>query len=240
MFVLFSSGGTIFIALTGNRIEFERAGGVYRRKADTSAKRAAGTGGTKMLMSYDRESVGLAEAPAATPGKVPGLPSESDVGDLQLTHFPFRSWCRHCVRAKGKESPNHESSPGGVAKFARDNMFSGVDGTPITILVGHDGLREASIANVVPGKGTSHDYTKRDTGHQKSDAAKRPTIKHHGRQTQSWHAHHNRNRPRRTPRRRQQLQRKHHARRANNPRTNSCDQGLHKTTDRCDDGPRQS
>ena len=65
--MFFSVGGTMFIAVTGNRIEFERAGGVYRRNSDTSAKRAAVTGGTKMLMSFDQESVRLAEAQAATP-----------------------------------------------------------------------------------------------------------------------------------------------------------------------------
>ena len=54
----------------------------------------------------------------------------------ELTHLPFQSWCRHCVRAKGKESPHHNASPGGVSKFAVDCMFMGEDGTPITILAG--------------------------------------------------------------------------------------------------------
>ena len=33
-----SSGGTILNEVTGNRLEFERARGVYRLKADSSAR----------------------------------------------------------------------------------------------------------------------------------------------------------------------------------------------------------
>ena len=46
------------------------------------------------------------------------LPSEAEVELLEPTHLPTRNWCRHCVRATGKESPHHEASPGGVSKFA--------------------------------------------------------------------------------------------------------------------------
>ena len=92
----------------------------------------------------------------------------------ELTHFPFRSWCRHCVHAKGKESPLHESSPVGVSKFATRLHVHGEDGTPITILCGYDGLTKAFFADAVPCKGTGHGYAERalahnmlSTGHQK-------------------------------------------------------------------------
>ena len=64
------------------------------------------------------------------------LPSEAEVEQHWLTHLRFRNWCRHCVRAKGKESPHHDASSGGVSKFATDYMFMGEDGTRITILAG--------------------------------------------------------------------------------------------------------
>ena len=48
-----SNGGTILNEFTGNRIEFERAGGVYRLKADTSAKTKSGTDGVKVLMGFE-------------------------------------------------------------------------------------------------------------------------------------------------------------------------------------------
>ena len=105
---------------------------------------------------------------------MPVLPSEAEVEQHELTHLPFRSWCRHCVRAEGKESPHHEASPGGVSKFATDYMFMGEDGTPITILAGYDGMTRAFFLNVVPCKGMSHAYEEKvlacnvlSTGHQK-------------------------------------------------------------------------
>ena len=141
-----SIGGTILNEFTGHRIEFERAGGVYRLIAGTSAK---------------RDAAGTAEAQPASPGIVPVLASDALVEQHELTHLPFRSWCRHCVRAKGKESPHHESSPGGVSKFATE----GEDGTPIIILAGYDGLTKAFFVYVVPCKGTSHGYAERALAH---------------------------------------------------------------------------
>ena len=47
-----STGGTILNEFTGNRIEFERAGGVYRLRADTRAKTKSETGGVKVLMVF--------------------------------------------------------------------------------------------------------------------------------------------------------------------------------------------
>ena len=44
-------------------------------------------------------------------------------------------------------------------------MFTGEDGTPITILAGYDGLAKAFFANVVPCKDTSHGYAERAFAH---------------------------------------------------------------------------
>ena len=169
-----STGGTILNEFTGNRIEFERAGGVYRLRVGTSAKMKSGPGGVKGLMGFEEDSAGATEAQSARPEIVPVLPSEAEVEQHELTHLPFRSWCRHCARAKGKECPHHESGLGSESKFATDYMFMGEDGTPITILAGYDALAKALFANVVPCKGTSHGYAERalarnvlSTGHQK-------------------------------------------------------------------------
>ena len=169
-----STGGMIFNEFTGNRIKFERAGGVYRLIAGTTARMQSGPCEVKVLMGIEQDAAGAAEAQHARPGIVLVLPSEAEVEQHELTHLPSRSWCGHCVRAKGKESPHHESSPGGVSKFATDFMFMGEDGTPITILAGYDGLTKAFFANVVLCKGTSHGYAERalvhnvlSTGHQK-------------------------------------------------------------------------
>ena len=128
----------------------------------------------KVVMGFEQDGADTAEAQLARSGNVPVLPSEAEVEQHELTHLPFRSWCRHCVRAKGKESPHHDASPGGVSKFATDYMFMGEDGTPITILAGYDGKTRAFFAHVEPCKGTSHAYAEKalahnvlSTGHQK-------------------------------------------------------------------------
>ena len=97
-----STGGTILNAFTGNRIHFERAGGVYRPRAGTSAKKQAGSGEIKVLMGSEQDAAGDAEAQPARPVIVLVLPSEAEVEQHELTHLPFRSWCRHCVRCQGQ------------------------------------------------------------------------------------------------------------------------------------------
>ena len=99
-------------------LSFERAGGVYRLRANTKAKTKSETCEVKVLIGFERDAAGASEAQPARPANVPVLPSEAEVERHELTHLPFRSWCRHCVHAKGKDSPHHELSPGGVSKFA--------------------------------------------------------------------------------------------------------------------------
>ena len=146
-----STAGTILNEFSGNRIEFERAGGVHRLRSDTSAKMKSGTDGTKMLMGFEQDIAG-AEAQPARLGNALVLPSESEVEQHELTHLQFRNWC------KG------QASPGGVSKFATDCMYM-CDGTPITILAGYDGLTQAFFANIAFCKGTSHGYAARALAH---------------------------------------------------------------------------
>ena len=47
-----STGGTILNDFTGNRIEFERTGGVYRLRADTRVKMKSETGGAEVFMGF--------------------------------------------------------------------------------------------------------------------------------------------------------------------------------------------
>ena len=90
--------------ITGNRIELERAGGVYRLRAGTSAKMQSGPGEVKVLKGFEQDTAGAVEAQPARPVIVPVLPSKAEVEQHELILLPFRSWCRRCVRAKGKES----------------------------------------------------------------------------------------------------------------------------------------
>ena len=229
-----SVGGTILNEFTGNRIEFERVGGVYRFRFNTSPNTCHGVDAVKGLMGFVSDTARDAEAQPARPGCVPVLPSEAEVEQHELTHLLFRNWCRHCVRAKGKKRPHHESSPGGVSKFATDHMFIGEDGAPITILVSCDGLTKAFFAEFVRCKGTSHGYAERaladsvlSTGHQKVilQSDQEPSVidvKHKA----ATHIP-NRNRARRKPRWRQQRKRQHRTSHPNHPGTSPRNQGQH-------------
>ena len=38
--------------------------------------------------------------------KDPGEPSQQERDEHDVTHLPYRSWCRVCLEAKGKEDPH--------------------------------------------------------------------------------------------------------------------------------------
>ena len=73
---------------------------------------------------------GAAAARPATLGNVPVLPSESEVEQHELTHLPFRRWCRHCVsRAKGAHTTSRvlaacRSSPQTTISWVRTERQS--------------------------------------------------------------------------------------------------------------------
>jgi len=39
----------------------------------------------------------------------PKLPSKEEVNAHEMTHLPFRNWCRHCVKGRGVETPHRKS-----------------------------------------------------------------------------------------------------------------------------------
>ena len=42
--------------------------------------------------------------------KAPTKPSKEEVDMYNVTHLPFRSWCRHCVRGRGRNSPHKKNN----------------------------------------------------------------------------------------------------------------------------------
>ena len=42
----------------------------------------------------------------------PKLPCQAEVEQHCLTHVPYRNWCRHCVRGRGKEAAQKKGSGG--------------------------------------------------------------------------------------------------------------------------------
>ena len=60
---------------------------------------------------------------------IPDTPSREQVRAHRLTHRPFRSWCPHCIRGKGRSDPHKQSSQKNVEseipKIASDYFFVG-------------------------------------------------------------------------------------------------------------------
>ena len=60
---------------------------------------------------------------------IPVTPSRAEVLQHRLKHHPFRSWCPHCVRGKGREDRHLRSAQKdeyqGVPKLASDYFFIG-------------------------------------------------------------------------------------------------------------------
>ena len=57
----------------------------------------------------------------------PCKPSLSEVDHHNSTHLPYRSWCRHCVKGRGKEAAHQKarSEAGDVPEFHFDWCFPG-------------------------------------------------------------------------------------------------------------------
>ena len=59
----------------------------------------------------------------------PVLPSKADVEEHELTHLPYRSWCAHCVRAKGRAADHkkQEERQRDVREIHMDYCFMGAN-----------------------------------------------------------------------------------------------------------------
>ena len=57
----------------------------------------------------------------------PRKPSEDVRREHEMTHIPYRSWCRHCVRGRGTEEPHRrlEGKEVEVPEIHMDSMFMG-------------------------------------------------------------------------------------------------------------------
>ena len=68
--------------------------------------------------------------------KDPKEPTEAERQEHEMTHIPFRSWCRHCVRGRGKEEACRQiKREYEVAEIHMDFMFMGDEGSGETLAV---------------------------------------------------------------------------------------------------------
>ena len=85
----------------------------------------------------------------------PRIPTEEERREHEMTHLPFRSWCRHCVRGRGKEEPCRKvEGERGLPEIHVDFMFMGEEkgAKTLAMLVGRERETKATFATVVPSK----------------------------------------------------------------------------------------
>ena len=69
----------------------------------------------------------------------PKKPRPEEILEHEKTHLPFRNWCRHCVRGRGKEAPHvKQTTDPVVPEVHMDFCFLGEEGEPgktLTVIV---------------------------------------------------------------------------------------------------------
>lgn len=87
----------------------------------------------------------------------PCRPSQEEVDKHNLTHCPYRSWCRHCVRGRGVEMARSLSNgvPGEVPEFSFDFCFPAeASGDGVIVRVGRLRHTRMTMGVMVPTKTT--------------------------------------------------------------------------------------
>ena len=76
----------------------------------------------------------------------PMMPSAEERPEREMTPLPFRSWCRRCIRGRGKEEPCRRTSGDGegLPEVHVDFMFMGEEkeGKTLAVLVGRERKNE--------------------------------------------------------------------------------------------------
>ena len=96
----------------------------------------------------------------------PKLPSPAEVEQHDLTHVPYRNWCRHCVRGRGKEAAHKKMADKmerEMAEFHCDFCFPGDEDNKknLIVLVMRERSSRMTVASVVPTKSSGEFIAKR-------------------------------------------------------------------------------
>ena len=98
----------------------------------------------------------------------PREPSEEERIEHEMTHLPYRSWCRHCVRGRGKQMPHHEGAQEtSMSEVHVDFGFLGREEDPhksLPVLVAKERTSKMLMSAAVPRKTTGTYIAKRVVG----------------------------------------------------------------------------
>ena len=96
--------------------------------------------------------------------KGPSEPSREEREEHEKVHLPFRSWCRHCVRGRGKEEACRRSERlPEIPEIHMDFMFMGEEKGEKTLamLVAKERVTRAMLCTVAPRKSSGEFLAKR-------------------------------------------------------------------------------
>ena len=86
----------------------------------------------------------------------PKLPTQDEIEEHNLTHLPFRNWCRHCIKGRGREMPHMTIKDVDEKKqheFHMDFCFLGAEHEPgeaLTVLIAKERATTMAMATVGP------------------------------------------------------------------------------------------
>jgi hypothetical protein len=92
----------------------------------------------------------------------PKLPTDREVKEHYVSgHMPFRSWCHHCVRGRGREQDHRrkkEDHEQGIPEYHMDYCFPGDEKDNMTVLVVVERYSKMKKAVTVPSKGSTGSF----------------------------------------------------------------------------------
>ena len=112
-----------------------------------------------------------ADAQQAKPLPIPAKPTPEMIAAHEVSHLPFRSWCSHCVRGRGKSFQHrrvqHDQDDEAHPVVSLDYAFFGapgeleqeaIGGAKMPVLVVKDRFSKAMFTHLLPSKGIEHFY----------------------------------------------------------------------------------
>ena len=109
----------------------------------------------------------------------PMLPSQAEIDMHMLTHLPYRNWCEHCVRGRGKQMDHKKAEERrDTIEFHLDFCFPGgeEDEQTLTILVMRERSTRMTMASAVPSKSTGSFIAKRGVAFMKEVGCEFGTV----------------------------------------------------------------
>ena len=92
----------------------------------------------------------------------PRPPSAAEIAQHEVSHLPYRNWCAHCVRGRGRSDDHPASGDREIHVVSLGYLFLGDDeGEMLTVLTMCDSNSGYTFASPVPSKGATHTHMRR-------------------------------------------------------------------------------